>query len=114
MYFPIDKPGLLGYYECMEAGEMLYNPNDYILSSQEFDAVYEWAQAEKDRLPGDVKNAILKLVNGEQKRQVFGVGWTPSDMARKGGQTKTEAKRLASIENGKKGGRPRKNPEEKK
>lgn len=85
---------------------MLYDPKDYILNSREFDAVYDWVRAEKDRLPGDVKNAILKLVNGEQKRQVFGVNWGASMMGQKGGSATSEAKRITSAENGKKGGRP--------
>lgn len=92
----------------------IYKPEHYILTDAEYQAVYDWIDGEKDNLSGDLKEGLLKLVNGEEKRRMFGADWsnptTVADAGRKGGSAKTARKAAAVAENGKKGGRPRKNP----
>jgi len=37
----------------------------YVLTEDEYWAVYDWVNAEKDRLPSPLKEGLLKLLNGE-------------------------------------------------
>lgn len=53
----------------------IYKPKDYILTDAEYYAVYDWIEAEKDGLNGDLKDGLLKLLNGEEKRRIFGAQW---------------------------------------
>ena len=85
----------------------LQGANDKSLS--DFDLMLEGSQIHWHAL--DVQFYIKSLLEG-----VFGTGrWMKSlkehlsDAGKKGGSAITEAKRKASAENGKKGGRPRKN-----
>jgi len=38
------------------------------LTEEEFQAVYDWIDTEKDVLPQPLKDGLLKLVNNETKR----------------------------------------------
>jgi len=53
----------------------MFDPTNYILTDEEYQAVYEWIDREKDLLPAVLKEGLLKLVNGEEKRRLFGQGW---------------------------------------
>ena len=53
----------------------IYKPKNYILTDAEYYAVYDWIEAEKDGFPGDLKEGLLKLLNGEEKRRIFGAQW---------------------------------------
>jgi len=53
----------------------MFDPADYVLTDEEYRAVYEWIDAEKDHLPGPLRQGFLKLVNGEEKRRMFGPEW---------------------------------------
>jgi hypothetical protein len=52
----------------------MIDPKSYILTDDEYEAVYEWIDREKDGLPYNLKEGLLKLVNGEEKRRMFGTG----------------------------------------
>jgi hypothetical protein len=43
---------------------------DYTLTEGEYWAVYEWIDKEKDGLPGELKEGLLKLINGEMHRRM--------------------------------------------
>lgn len=67
---------------------------DHRLTDEEFLAVYDWVEAEKDRLPSPLKEGVLKLLNGEMHRAALstdrgrrGVQTTPEDA---GGASTTE------------------------
>jgi len=47
------------------------DPADYVLTDEEFQAVYDWINAEKDSLPHPLKAGLLKLLNGEEYRRAF-------------------------------------------
>jgi hypothetical protein len=47
-----------------------FNPDDYRLGEEEYEAVYEWIDREKDSLPSPLKEALLKLLNGEMHRRM--------------------------------------------
>ena len=53
----------------------IYKPKDYILTDAEYYAVYDWIDREKDYLSGDLKEGLLKLVNGEENKRMFGRDW---------------------------------------
>ncbi len=53
----------------------IYKPEDNILTDAEYCAVYDWIEAEKDGLNGDLKEGLLKLLNGEESRRIFGAQW---------------------------------------
>ena len=48
----------------------IYSPEQYQLTSAEYDAVYTWIDQEKDSFSGDLKEGLLKLINGEEKRRM--------------------------------------------
>ena len=48
----------------------IYSPEQYQLTSAEYDAVYTWIDQEKDSFSGDLKEGLLKLINGEEKRRI--------------------------------------------
>lgn len=41
------------------------------LTKDEWAAVYDWINAEKDRLPSPLKEGLMKLVAAEERRRVF-------------------------------------------
>lgn len=45
-------------------------PEDFKLTEEEYWAVYEWVNANKDDLPGPLKSGMLKLINGEEHRNL--------------------------------------------
>jgi hypothetical protein len=47
-----------------------FNPDAYRLNDQEYEAVYDWVEQEKDCLPSPLKEAMLKLLNGEMHRRM--------------------------------------------
>lgn len=59
----------------------IYKPKDYILTDAEYYAVYDWIDREKDYLSGDLKEGLLKLVNGEENKRMFGRDWGASEAA---------------------------------
>lgn len=56
-----------------------FDPADYALTEAEYQAVYDWIDREKDNLSGDLKEGLLKLVNGEEKKRMFGRDWGMPD-----------------------------------
>ena len=89
----------------------LFNPADYVLTEAEYRAVYDWIDCEKDALSGDLKEGLLKLVNGEEKRRMFGRDWGASEAGRAWGSVKTARKASSSAENSRNAGRHRKDAE---
>lgn len=63
---------------------------------------YQVVRASPDELP--LLQKWIANINGMIAREVL----TPADMGRKGGAAKSAAKQAASRENGRRGGRPRK------
>jgi len=59
----------------MNSLAQMFDPADYILTDEEYQAVYDWITQEKDALPGPLREGLLKLINGEEKRRMFGQGW---------------------------------------
>jgi hypothetical protein len=49
---------------------MITGDQDYTLNDDEYWAVYDWVNAEKDGLPSPLKEGLLKLLNGEMWRRV--------------------------------------------
>lgn len=45
-------------------------PEDYILSNDEYSAVYEYINGRKDEFPEPLKEGLLKLLNGEMHRRM--------------------------------------------
>jgi hypothetical protein len=43
---------------------------DYELTEDEYDAVYDWIQGNMDGLPWPLKEGMLKLINGEMHRRM--------------------------------------------
>jgi len=60
---------------------------DHRLTDEEFLAVYDWVEAEKDRLPSPLKEGVLKLLNGEMHRSALSTG-----PRRRGAQTTPEVR----------------------
>ena len=54
--------------------ETMIDPKAYALTEEEYAAVYEWIDREKDGLPYPLKEGLLKLINREEKRRMFGPG----------------------------------------
>lgn len=48
----------------------LAGTQDYSLTDEEYQAVYDWINAEKDDLPYPLKEGLLKLLNGEMYRRM--------------------------------------------
>lgn len=52
-------------------GELLAEKQrEMCLTTDEFNAVYDWLNREKDTLPSPLKEALVKLVNNEEKRRI--------------------------------------------
>ena len=47
----------------------LFERKDYSLTEEEFQAVYQWIDENKDELEEPLKQGLLKLVNKEQQEQ---------------------------------------------
>lgn len=47
-----------------------FDPANYVLTDEEYEAVYDWVEQEKDRLPSPLKEGLLKLLNGEMHRRM--------------------------------------------
>jgi hypothetical protein len=46
------------------------NPDNYTLTDTEYQSVTDWLTVEKDHLSGDLKEGLLKLLNGEMHRRI--------------------------------------------
>lgn len=80
------------------------------LTNEEYDAVYSFIQKNMDDWEWNLKNGINKLFNNEEAKrfQKQILGNKNSLAAQILGSVKTEKKAKSSAENGKKGGRPKK------
>ena len=46
----------------------LFEPKDYSLTEEEFQAVYQWIDENKDSLEEPLKQGLLKLISSEQQK----------------------------------------------
>ncbi|HKM08168.1 MAG TPA: hypothetical protein VJ869_14490 [Sphaerochaeta sp.] len=46
----------------------LFEPKDYTLTEDEFNAVYQWIDENKDSLEEPLKQGLLKLISSEQQK----------------------------------------------
>jgi len=54
----------------IEQIKALSKPEDYELTDAEYDAVYDYIDGGKDGFSGDLKEGLLKLLNGEMHRRM--------------------------------------------
>ena len=45
-------------------------PEDYVLTNEEYEAVYDYIDGRKDSFPEPLKEGLLKLLNGEMHRRI--------------------------------------------
>lgn len=50
----------------------LFEPRDYTLTEEEFNAVYNWIDENKDGLEEPLKQGLLKLISKAQQDQIQG------------------------------------------
>lgn len=48
----------------------LQKPEDYVLTNEEYEAVYDYIDGGKDSFPEPLKEGLLKLLNGEMYRRI--------------------------------------------
>lgn len=54
----------------MNTYQKFFMAEDYVLTEGEYQSVTDWLTVEKDHLSGDLKEGLLKLLNGEMHRRI--------------------------------------------
>jgi hypothetical protein len=54
----------------MNTYQKFFMAEDYVLTDTEYQSVTDWLTVEKDHLSGNLKEGLLKLLNGEMHRRI--------------------------------------------